>query len=538
MELNAEKVIDFFEEQLEQEKFLPFLKDPAREQLKKDLSELKNIVKNPEQQDYFHNLIQSCALVWKQLFVAAIKDIDPFVIGMDDIIDYFDKFVDFEEILYSSDDFYRDHTSHTLWTYFLSEMLRSKLKELNFMEKPIEFIRGSKDSFIQYDQYLEDKHIDEIFKKEFSVDTNLSNAKKLEKILTLISERENLDKIKILEDHEIFEDFDAEIVITKRKIYLEEMEFWERFPAISCAAFLCHDLGYPLKRIKKISKKVSDILTEFNAQRTTEYGFTFSGGIRDFLLEIVEMISREYIIKGEFLSFKKDQDIYMNLLRDSENYEHGLMSAFILSQKVHSILSDATEVSSKINVNNINLAKSLSKMSILKSISLHTCTKKKISDLRKLEDFLIFTDFIEEFSRMTRASMVGSRMPQFCTTEIEIEIKDKMLIFNLIYNFDPEGKRIQELDPKKTFIDKVKFIQLHFDIKNVIFKMIVVDPIIKGVDTIQRSMEILYQNNEIVYNYKGYDESIISKIEKEIGKNDPIKAIELARKKKEKKTKN
>ncbi|KKK73933.1 hypothetical protein LCGC14_2888850, partial [marine sediment metagenome] len=388
------------------------------------------------------------ALVWKELFVAAIKDIDPYVIGMDDIIDYFDKFVDFEEILYSSDDFYRDHTSHTLWTYFLSEMLRSKLKELKFMSKRKEFLKGSRDSFVQYDQYLEDKNILEIYKKYYTEDKDISNAKKLEEILTKITEEEKTDTIKILEENEIFAEFDSEKIIPKRKIYLEEMEFWERYPAVCCVAFLCHDLGYTLKRIKKISKKVSDILTEFNAQRTTEYGFIFSGGIRDFLLEIVELISREYVVKGDYLSFEKDQDIYMNLLKDSENFEHGLMSAFILSQKVHSILSDTIEVSSKINVNNMNIAKSLSKMRILKSISLHTCTKKKISDLRDLEDFIIFVDFIEEFSRMTRASMIGSRMPQFCTTELEIEINDNTLIFNLIYTFDPEGERIHELDPK------------------------------------------------------------------------------------------
>ncbi|MFX1476750.1 MAG: hypothetical protein ACFFCI_01335 [Promethearchaeota archaeon] len=373
---------------------------------------------------------------------------------------------------------------------------------------------------------------------DFSSNRDLSNPKKLEQLLTKISEESNVEKERILEENDIFSDFNANYIIPSRKIYLEIMEFKKLYPAVRCAAFLCHDLGYPLKRIKKISKKVSEILTEFNAQRTTEYGFIFSGGIRDFLLEIVELISRDYVVEEDYLMFEKNQDIYMNLLKDSENYEHGLMSAFILSQKIHSILSDTTDISQKINVQNINIAKALGKIRVLKAISLHTCSRKKIIDLRDLEDLIIFIDFIEEFSRMTRASMVGSRIPQFCTTEFEIEFQGDILHFDLVYKFDPEGKRIQELDPKRTFIDKVKFIQQHFKFaENTVFRMTVFDPLKKNSKIIQRHMKTEYNNHGIKYDYDGYEESVIKDIEKETRKNDPLKAIEFAREEKKKRTK-
>lgn len=539
MELDSSVVIDFFKSELENNTYSSFIKSAVKDQLILDLEHLKSIVEHPEQQDYFHNLIQTCSLVWKELFISALCKIDSNVNGMSDLISYFDKFVDFEEILYSSDDFYRDHTSHTLWTYFLAEMFLKKLKEINFIKKPKEFPKGSRDSYIKYEQYLQDNAIDTIYNGYFDDSRDLTYPQKFEEILNKIKNDSNLEHLEILREDETFVDFDLDFIIPNRKIYLETLKIKNNMPAIRCVAFLCHDLGYPLKRIKKISKKVSDILEEFNAKRMTEYGFIFSGGIRDFLLEIVDLISRKYVIREKNLTFERDQQLYMNLLLDSENYEHGLMSAFILSQKIHSILSDITNVSSKIHVNNVEIANSLSKTLILKAISMHTCVNKRIIDLRDLEDLIIFIDFIEEFSRMTRASMVGSRMPQFCKTDLLIEYIDETLTLNLVYKFDPEGNRIQELDPKKTFIDKVLFIQQHFNFNNNIkFQLTVIDPIKNSTGIIQRNLSVVFQDGTFNYSYSGYTNttSVKKKIEKKIKKNQPEKALEFARERKNKKT--
>lgn len=39
------------------------------------------------------------------------------------MFDFFDRFVEFEELIFASDSFYRDHTLHSLWVYFLGEFL-------------------------------------------------------------------------------------------------------------------------------------------------------------------------------------------------------------------------------------------------------------------------------------------------------------------------------------------------------------------------------------------------------------------------------
>ncbi|MHA1211837.1 MAG: hypothetical protein ACTSSH_05180, partial [Candidatus Heimdallarchaeota archaeon] len=40
-----------------------------------------------------------------------------------ELFKYFKEFVEFEELIFASDSFYRDHTLHCLWVYFLGEYL-------------------------------------------------------------------------------------------------------------------------------------------------------------------------------------------------------------------------------------------------------------------------------------------------------------------------------------------------------------------------------------------------------------------------------
>ena len=111
-ELNAEKVIEFFYNKLDDSDFAKFMKGNDREVLKKDLKSLKEIVVDKKNKNYFHDLIKLCQLVWKELFVSAMSYIDADCTGFEALTTYFDKFAEFEELLYSTDDFYRDHTTN------------------------------------------------------------------------------------------------------------------------------------------------------------------------------------------------------------------------------------------------------------------------------------------------------------------------------------------------------------------------------------------------------------------------------------------
>ena len=69
--------------------------------------------------------------LWKALFEASMSFIDPDKDGYDKLFKYFDNYVEFEELIFASDSFYRDHTLHSLWVYFLGDYI---LKEPSFKD--------------------------------------------------------------------------------------------------------------------------------------------------------------------------------------------------------------------------------------------------------------------------------------------------------------------------------------------------------------------------------------------------------------------
>ena len=73
-----------------------------------------------------NNKIQIAVVLWKKLFEAAMSYLSPNKKGYDKIFKYFDSYVEFEELIFASDSFYRDHTLHCLGVYFLGEYLYRK----------------------------------------------------------------------------------------------------------------------------------------------------------------------------------------------------------------------------------------------------------------------------------------------------------------------------------------------------------------------------------------------------------------------------
>ena len=82
----------------------------------------KNI-KKLQKETNMHNRIKTAKDLWKALFEAAMTFIDPNKQGYDKLFEYFNLFVEFEELMFASNPYYRDHTLHCLWVYFLGEYI-------------------------------------------------------------------------------------------------------------------------------------------------------------------------------------------------------------------------------------------------------------------------------------------------------------------------------------------------------------------------------------------------------------------------------
>ncbi|MEF8874427.1 MAG: hypothetical protein V5A88_07140, partial [Candidatus Thermoplasmatota archaeon] len=118
--IDEETVIDFYLDLIEKDE-VKFLEGKAekKERIGEKLIELKD-------ERELHDRIEAARVLWKLLFESSMEYIDRDKRGYDDLFDYFDEFVEFEELIFASDAFYRDHTLHSLWVYLLGEYIFRK----------------------------------------------------------------------------------------------------------------------------------------------------------------------------------------------------------------------------------------------------------------------------------------------------------------------------------------------------------------------------------------------------------------------------
>ncbi|MGH4123268.1 MAG: hypothetical protein ACREV6_10125 [Clostridium sp.] len=437
--INENVVLCFYLEQIEKNNIV-FL--DGREEFKERIKE--NIVKLRDAED-MHDKIQTAKNLWKSLFTASMSYIDSDMRGYDKLFTYFDEYVNFEELIFASDSFYRDHTLHCLWVYFLGEYL-TKNEEFSPLFNKLDLQSNS--------------------------------------IANLVSVIENSSIADILKK---FTDFGHAVDASKCK------------DSIWCVTALTHDLGYPIKKIYKINNCIGKVLPYFSLENYNEFNFNYSPTQQHFVENFIKLMTMNISFSNDNTGKKLEEltvrifDIDKNgsmlglneteiknltngereILKDSlkfkcvikenltkrlqffndfEQYQHGIMSAFLLMKTVKSF--------SNINFNytdNLNLelkeldVKALeTKMQILSAISDHTNEAKQIKGIDEVSDMLILIDELEEFSRISRANMNRQFIREFCKSDIYF--KDGVI--NIDFIFDNEN--IKNLDPEKAFKGRCK----------------------------------------------------------------------------------
>jgi len=146
--------------------------------------------------------------LWKLLFRKSLFSLTDDLDGSKKIFEYFEEYVEFEALLFGVDGFYRDHTIHSLWVYFVGQYLLNE----KYIQR--EDIQISIDIFTEYQDNEE----------TIQHSNNIRNE--------VIS---NLD------------------------------EMW-------CLISLTHDLAYPISSIEKINKKINSILPYFGRFIKQDFG--------------------------------------------------------------------------------------------------------------------------------------------------------------------------------------------------------------------------------------------------------------------------
>lgn len=447
--INENDVLDYYIKLLKEEKISFFSgKTQVTEKLIVDLDGLRK-------EREMHSRIEVAKSVWKSLFSHALSSLSPNKNGYDDLFKYFDTYVAFEELIFASDSFYRDHTLHCLWVYFLGEYL------------------------------CHEKRFEPVFNRQSNIYNILND-------LSTTFKSQGFPE----------------------NTYKGAENFLFQLPdtyVLRCLTALTHDLGYPLKKIKKINSAIQNVLPYFGIERYSEFDFQYSETHMPLVREMISFMSLDinFTIHSEvhskdghretfqkYLLFSKggsvislnpsiynytkaevEQDWNHKIWKttlipskktnirytyDFEKYQHGMMSAYILFRHLDvfrqiSIFPTA-EGHYSVATENQKMLKTL--IMVFNSIADHTSESYKIKDLSDASAILSFLDEIEEFSRISRANQNRQFIDEFCKTSLEYNEG----CFEASFVFDNDS--LDDLNPEMAFRGRCKRFLKLFDIPN------------------------------------------------------------------------
>lgn len=450
--VNEEIVLKFYLEELDNEN-ISFLKgrDYLKDNIRNDIEELIKA-------DGMHEKIGIAKSLWKSLFTAGMSYIDKDRRGYDVLFKFFDDYVDFEELIFASDSFYRDHTLHCLWVYFLGEYL-----------------------------YRNDEYND-LFKDK---------DKYLKSFLTIKNDIESLEKVDDFED-----------ILGN---YQDIEKFIDKEEASRCIAALCHDLGYPLKKISQINTSIRKILPIFYIKDISEFNFTFTELEHIYIKKFIQFLSlsigfiqkevpvecqgvlrlncnsinscglnkafidtapkEERLKIKDYLTLdvnaKENLNKFLSYSRNFEEYYHGILSAFLLTKNVKAFENLNFSFGEGNNYfEHIDYSDVATKQEILRAMTEHTNDNFRIREISSNVELLSIIDELEEFSRISRANKNREYVEQYCKTDLYF--KDGWLNINLIFDNDNIGEFKPELAFKfrcKRFLDLIDIQNLSENLK-------------------------------------------------------------------------
>lgn len=374
-----------------------------------------------------HTIHEEGKKLWEKLCSLALFNIDPTSKGNSTIYKYLEEATKFEDLLYGLEVYYRDHTLHSLWVYFLGEYL---------MREPLKNLQG--DAFNWY----------------------IFNDIKKEK-----------DKFEYPDEYVTFSIYEFENKF-KQIINQKKDSIW-------CIIALCHDLGYSLEKLEKLNSSVEEVLKYFSIKKNENLGYSLNIEQQFLVNQFLELMamdvriipSDEYRDYFDYLNTPKqkenldllkkftklikkpktsltdfdnkeikklrsnpliknineliltkcyrDDSTYWRLCQSLEKKKHGILSSYLLFKVIglfaeSSIMGPGEEwgLSDEEAIENIIHG------NILFAIAQHTFDFAHLFELNSLSDILILVDDLEEFSRFGR--QLQSREYYDTTAEVEI----------------------------------------------------------------------------------------------------------------------
>lgn len=319
-----------------------------------------------------------------------------YVYGMDKLNEYHKNYIEFEGVLYGSDAYYRDHVFHVIRVWMLGIYLILN-KNTHITEKGRSLI--------------------DLIHFEGEVAGNVKKATE-EDIKKIPEELKKGDCIILKKQDEIYkihEDVNNnqtnEYVLALPNTFSSEINILEKISMWTIMA-LCHDLGYPLEKSRKVLSRTEKMMEAFVSNPYVERNLKFDGTQDSNNLDIITFTSKkmEPIFENEENFVAKYnasiQDKYKFKYKLSlEDFSHGIISTIIIYKMLIYFIETDNNPDANYVFNNEDARQFYIRRDILRAISSHTCENIYHIDVATFPMILFVCDELQEWGRKSWKSM-------------------------------------------------------------------------------------------------------------------------------------
>ncbi|NQU84355.1 MAG: hypothetical protein HQ541_01215 [Mariniphaga sp.] len=346
--------------------------------------------------------------LWQILVSHALNSIDPNSKGNSKLFKYLEDASKFEDLLYGLEDYYRDHTLHSLWVYFLGDnLLRTDLEHI--YEQPNWYVFNDiKRDQTKYQFKEELVEYSSIKKEMLCVEVN-SHKDAIWCIIALCHDLGySLAKLNNLNERvqKVLEYFDvSDFRHLGYSLNIEHQYHMSQFlelMAMDVRIVPSEDYAYEPLNSKK--KNLSDDWTEAKkkwaeAKKIKDNANEYKKKLKDFL----KMPSSQKLEDKVLIKCYRDDSTYWRLSKALEQKEHGILSAYLI-YKILGIFAESSMrgPAEEWGLDNNEAQKNIIRGDILFAIAQHEFDFAHLKQLGSFADVLIIADELEEFSRLGR----------------------------------------------------------------------------------------------------------------------------------------
>jgi len=187
--------------------------------------------------------------------------------------------------------------------------------------------------------------------------------------------------------------------------------------AMWCIMALTHDLGYPLKAIKKINEVARNMLDKFGIQNFQELSFNLHRQpLYDFIIkfissDLVEIENPENDGKKKYYLTHPQSKYFLKFSWAFENYKHGLFSSIVLMKNLVYFLESDYSTDIKKPLDEEDAKQFLIRNTILRSIAAHNCEDIYFLNVMEFPFLLTVFDEMHEWNRPQIDQIYGKYTP-------------------------------------------------------------------------------------------------------------------------------